>query len=102
MDQISGAYRSTSASQACLSPFAARVTRAVTAGSSRIGVTSCRVGARAPRRRRRQRRGAGEVADLTQALVGLSRHAALPFTGEMGVGAHVCLLPLATRPGSAG
>ena len=33
MDQISVAYRSTSASQACLSPFPARVTRSVTIGS---------------------------------------------------------------------
>ena len=30
IDQISGAYRSTSASHACMSPFAARVTRSVT------------------------------------------------------------------------
>ena len=37
MDQISGAYRSTSACHACVSPFLARVTRAVTTGSSRIG-----------------------------------------------------------------
>ena len=36
MAQISGAYRSTSASHACRSPFLARVTRSVTAGSSRL------------------------------------------------------------------
>jgi hypothetical protein len=40
MDQISGAYRSTSASQACRSPFLARVTRPVTTGSVRPRLAS--------------------------------------------------------------
>src|SRR5260370_20316147 len=35
MDQMSGAYRSTRASQACLSPFFARVTRSLPDGSAR-------------------------------------------------------------------
>jgi hypothetical protein len=40
IDQISGAYRSTSASQACRSPFLARVTRPVTTASSRPRLAS--------------------------------------------------------------
>ena len=49
MDQISGAYRSTSSSHARLSPLLARVTRSVTTWSSRIGSASFRVGAPGPR-----------------------------------------------------
>jgi hypothetical protein len=39
MDQISGAYRSTSVSRACLSRFLARAIRSVTDGSSLIGLS---------------------------------------------------------------
>src|SRR5580698_3136970 len=48
MDQVSGMYRSTSASQARLSPVAARVTRSITTGLSRTGSAPVRVGAQGP------------------------------------------------------
>ncbi len=49
IDHISGLNRSTSASQACLSPVAARVTRSMTTGLSRTGSPPVRVGAGGPR-----------------------------------------------------
>jgi hypothetical protein len=42
MDQISGAYRSTSASHACLSPFLARATRSVTGPSHIVPASEAR------------------------------------------------------------
>jgi hypothetical protein len=40
MDQIKGAYRSTSASHACRSPLRARFTRSATTGSTRLRLAS--------------------------------------------------------------
>src|SRR6185369_1375991 len=54
IDQISGAYRSTRVSHACLSPFAARVIRTLADGSSLIEGRSFRVGALRDRSRCRE------------------------------------------------
>src|SRR6185295_2956727 len=83
IDQISGAYRSTRASRACLSPFAGRVIRTLAGGSSLIEGRSFRVGARRDRSRcseglRRAARPAaggrgGEMRGLGGAVAALGR-----------------------------
>ncbi len=93
IDQISGAYRSTSASRACSSAFVARATRSVTSGSSRTGSAPVRLSARELRL----------ACPAAPVLPGMRHRSRRPCRGAACLSGHdLVLLPSWNWPGSPG